>query len=55
MADTFDFLIEDEDDPFDDEHHSDRVFPELDDDDRPKAIEWEKPHSTIRLLCGCYV
>lgn len=57
MADPFKIVIEDEDDEdyYDDEHSSDSIFPHLEDDIRPKAIEWEKDHTVIRMLCGCMV
>ena len=57
MADPFKIVIEDEEDEdyYDDEHSSDNVFPNLEDDIRPKAIEWEKDHAVIRMLCGCMV
>lgn len=42
-------------DPDDTSHTSDEVFPELPDDVRPVAAEWEDCAGFVQTMCGCMV
>lgn len=58
MGDPKYLIIDGLPDPMDevlDEHHPDKIFPDLDEDCRPSKMEWAEDHTIIELGCGCRV